>query len=87
MAYLAWTAPEENAWAGRLGLGLSTFVAGGAIELTGSIAAGWRLNALVSLACLVLLLFARVALGLQTPVRAVARAMCERMRAHVFKEA
>lgn len=70
-----------------LGLGLSTFVGGGAIELTGSIAFGWRLNSLVSLACPVLLLFARATLGLQTPVRVVMRTMYERLRTHLGKEA
>mmetsp|Transcript_10855 Transcript_10855/g.27396 ORF Transcript_10855/g.27396 Transcript_10855/m.27396 type:complete len:497 (+) Transcript_10855:43-1533(+) len=61
-----------------LGLGLSTFVGGGAIELTGSVAFGWRLNALVSCAVPVLLLFARATLGLHTPIRVVLRGMYER---------
>jgi sugar phosphate permease len=64
-----------------LGLGMSTFVGGGAIELTGSISFGWRLNSLVVLACPLLLLFSRATLGLQTPMRTVLRGMCEQLRA------
>lgn len=64
-----------------LGLSLSTLVGGGAIELSGSVSLGWRLSALLYLACPALLLLARATLGLQTPVRVVLRGMWDKLRA------
>lgn len=64
-----------------LGFGMSTFLGGGAIHVTGSIRFGWRFNASVILLCPVLLVAARATIGLQTPLRLIARETLATVRA------
>jgi len=66
-----------------LGYGLSTFLGGGAIHISGSVAFGWGFNAAVVALCPVLLLLARATVGLQVPVRVLIRDFVERARAAV----
>lgn len=64
-----------------LGSGMSTFVGGGAMHLSGSVSFGWQFNSYVIAVPPILLLLARATVGLQVPVRVLLSQYAERAKA------